>query len=116
MMTSDDERRNRLRGTNARQVIVDELADMQATVTLRAEGGGAVITDEERREIARELRRCAVYGEDETLLGWWERLHFIATGDDDFIDMRSLFMRLAGLIDGSACADEQSEEVESMYR
>lgn len=75
-----------------------------------------MISDEERREIAQGLRRCAVYGEDETLLGWWERLHFIATGDDDFIDMRSLFVRLAGLIDGSACADEQSEEVESMYR
>ncbi len=75
-----------------------------------------MISDEKRKEIAQELRHYAAYGEDETLLGWWARLHFIATGDDDFIDMRSLFMRLAGLIDGSACADEQSEEVESMYR
>ena len=40
------------------------------------------ISDEKRREIAQELRRYAVYGEDETLLGWWVRLHFIATGDD----------------------------------
>ena len=31
-MISDDARGNRLRGTNARQVIVDELADMQTTV------------------------------------------------------------------------------------
>lgn len=75
-----------------------------------------MISDEERKEIAQELRRCAAYGEDETLLGWWARLYFVATGDDDFPDPRSLFMRLAGLIDGSACVDEQSEEVESMYR
>ena len=38
-----------------------------------------MISDTERREIAQELRHYAVYGEDETLLGWWARLHFIAT-------------------------------------
>ena len=65
-----------------------------------------MISDEERKEIAQELRHCAVYGEDETLLGWWERLHFIATGDDDFRDMRSLFMRLAGLIDRAEADDD----------
>ena len=48
-----------------------------------------MISDEERREIAQELRNYAVYGEDETLLGWWARLHFIATGEDDFPDPRS---------------------------
>lgn len=64
------------------------------------------ISDEKRREIAQELRRYAVYGEDETLLGWWVRLYFIATGDDDFPDMRSLFMRLAGLIDRAEVADD----------
>ncbi len=64
------------------------------------------ISDEKRREIAQELRRYAVYGEDETLLGWWVRLHFIATGDDDFPDMRSLFMRLAGLIDRAEVDDD----------
>lgn len=57
------------------------------------------ISDEKRREIAQELRNYAVYGEDETLLGWWARLHFIAMDDDDIPDPRSLFMRLAGLID-----------------
>ena len=71
-----------------------------------------MISDEERKEISQELRHYAVYGEDETLLGWWARLHFIATGDDDVPDPRALFMRLAGLIDGSACADEQGEEVD----
>lgn len=71
-----------------------------------------MISDEKRREIAQELRHYAVYGEDETLLGWWARLQYIATVEDDFPDPRSLFMRLAGLIDGSACADEQSTEVD----
>ena len=64
------------------------------------------ISDEKRREIAQELRRYAVYGEDETLLGWWVRLYFIATGDDDFLDMRSLFMLLAGLIDRAEVDDD----------
>lgn len=62
-----------------------------------------MISDTERREIAQELRNYAVYGEDETLLGWWARLHFIATGEDDFLDMRSLFDRLADLIDRPTC-------------
>lgn len=70
-----------------------------------------MISDEKRREIAQELRHYAFYGEDETLPGWWARLQFTAMDDDDFPDPRSLFMRLAGLIDGSACADEQSTEV-----
>lgn len=72
----------------------------------------STVNDEERREIARELRHYAVYGEGATLSEWWARLQSIATGEDDFPNPRSLFMRLAGLIDGSACADEQSEEVE----
>lgn len=59
--------------------------------------------DEERREIAQELRHYAVYGEGATLSEWWARLQSIATGEDDFPNPRSLFMRLAGLIDGSAC-------------
>ena len=71
------------------------------------------VSDEERREIARKLRYQAVYGETATLSEWWARLQSIATGEDDFPDPRSLFMRLAGLIDGSACASEQGEEVES---
>lgn len=65
-----------------------------------------VIGDEKCREIAQELRHYAVYGEDETLLGWWARLHFIAMDDDDFPDPRSLFMRLAGLIDRTEVADD----------
>lgn len=70
-----------------------------------------MISDEERREIARELRHYAAYGEGATLSEWWARLQSIATGEDDFPDPRSLFMRLAGLIDGETCCDEQSAEV-----
>lgn len=71
-----------------------------------------MISDEERSEIAQELRHYAAYDDGDTLSGWWARLQYIATGEDDFPDPRSLFMRLAGLIDGSACADEQSTEVD----
>lgn len=71
-----------------------------------------MISDEERSEIAQELRHYAAYADGDTLSGWWARLQYIATGEDDFPDPRSLFMRLAGLIDGSACADEQSTEVD----
>lgn len=71
-----------------------------------------MISDEKRREIAQELRHYAMYADGDTLSGWWARLQCIATGEDDFPDPRSLFMCLAGLIDGSACAGEQSEGVE----
>lgn len=65
-----------------------------------------MISDEKRREVAEELRHSAVYGEDETLLGWLARLYFIATDEDDFPDPRSLFMRLAGLIDRAEVDDD----------
>ena len=65
-----------------------------------------MISDEERKEIAQELRHYAAYGEDETLLGWWARLHFVVTSDDDFPDPRTLFMRLAELIDRAEVDDD----------
>lgn len=65
-----------------------------------------MISDEKRREIAQELRRYAVYGEGATLTEWWARLQYIATGEDDFPDPRSLFMRLAGLIDRAEVDDD----------
>lgn len=68
--------------------------------------------DEERREIAQELRHYAICGEGATLTEWWARLQSIVTGEDDFLNPSSLFMRLAGLIDDAACADEKGEEVE----
>lgn len=68
------------------------------------------VSDEERREIAQELRHYAFYADGDTLSGWWARLQSIATGEDDFPDPRSLFMRLAGLIGDAAGASEQGEE------
>lgn len=65
-----------------------------------------VTSDEERKEIAQELRHYAVYGEGATLSEWWARLQSIATGEDDFPDPRSLFMRLAGLIDRAEVDDD----------
>ena len=65
-----------------------------------------MISYEERKEIAQELRHYAAYGEDETLLGWWARLQYIATGENDFPDPRTLFMRLAGLIDRAEVDDD----------
>ena len=73
---------------------------------MRKEGGGAVISNEERREIAQELRHYAAYGEGATLSEWWARLQSIVTGEDDFPDPRSLFMRLAGLIDRAEVDDD----------
>lgn len=60
-----------------------------------------MISDEERKQIAQVLRHYAVYGEGATLPEWWARLQSIATGEDDFPDPRSLFMRLAGLMDSA---------------
>lgn len=65
-----------------------------------------MISDEKRKEIAQELRHCAVYGESAKLSEWWARLQSIATGEDDFSDPRSLFMRLAGLIDRAEVDDD----------
>lgn len=65
-----------------------------------------MISDEERREIAQELRHSAAYAEGDTLLGWWARLQFIATSEDDFPDPRSLFRSLAALIDRAEVDDD----------
>lgn len=65
-----------------------------------------MISDEERKEIAQDLRQCAAYAHDDTLSGWWARLQYIATGEDDFPDPRPLFMRLAELIDRAEVDDD----------
>ena len=65
-----------------------------------------MISDEERKEIAQELRHYAVYGEGATLTEWWARLQSIVTGEDDFPDPRSPFVRLAGLIDRAEVGDD----------
>ena len=70
-----------------------------------------MISNEKRREIAHELSFQAMYGVGATPSEWWARLQSIVMGEDDFPDPRSLFMRLARLMDDAACADEQSAEV-----
>ena len=65
-----------------------------------------MISDEECKQIAQELRHYAAYGEGATLSEWWARLQSVATGEDDFPDPRSLFMRLAGLIDRAEVGDD----------
>lgn len=65
-----------------------------------------MISDEECKQIAQELRHYAAYGEGATLSEWWARLQSIATGEDDFTDPRSLLMRLAGLIDRAEVDDD----------
>ena len=66
-MISDDARGNRLRGTNARQVIVDELADMQTTVLDLTETTRTVHGEEVRGWECRECGQSCeeMYGEYE---------------------------------------------------
>ena len=47
-----------------------------------------------------------MYADGDTLSGWWARLQYIATGEDDFPDPRSLLMRLAALIDRAEVDDD----------
>lgn len=58
-----------------------------------------MIDDETRRSVAEQLKHDAVYRDGSTLDEWWARLQSIACDCDDFPDPRSLFMRLAGLIE-----------------
>ncbi len=60
------------------------------------------ITDEQRREVAAELRRQAAYG-DGNLGEWWQRLQNIALGEVDFPKPEQLFELLADLIDRPTC-------------
>ncbi len=66
-MISDDARGNRLRGTNARQVIVDELADIQTTVLDLTETTWTVHGEEVRGWECRECGQSCeeMYGEYE---------------------------------------------------
>lgn len=64
------------------------------------------VSDEEHKEIAQELRHYAICGEGATLSEWWARLQSIVTGEDDFPNPSSLFMRLAGLIDRAEVDDD----------
>lgn len=57
-----------------------------------------MITDEERREIANELRRQAAYSSG-SLGEWWQRLQEIVTGEVDFANPQETYRAIADLID-----------------
>lgn len=58
-----------------------------------------MIDDATRHDVAKQLEHDAVYRDGSTLGEWWARLQSVACDCDDFPDPRSLFMRLAGLIE-----------------
>ncbi len=60
------------------------------------------VSDEQRREVAAELRRQAAYG-DGNLGEWWQRLQDIALDEVDFPKPEQLFEKLADLIDRPTC-------------
>lgn len=57
-----------------------------------------MITDDERREIANELRRQAAYSSG-SLGEWWQRLQEIVTGEIDFANPQETYRAIADLID-----------------
>lgn len=58
-----------------------------------------MIDDKARSSVAEQLKHDAIYHDGSTLGEWWARLQSVACDCDDFPDPRSLFMRLAGLIE-----------------
>lgn len=58
-----------------------------------------MVSDEEKRDIAAELRRYAAYHSGAYLSEWWCRLHELVTGEVDFPDPKETFLALADLIE-----------------
>lgn len=61
-----------------------------------------MITDDERREMANELRRHAAYSSG-SLGEWWQRLQEIVTGEIDFANPQETYRAIADLIDRPTC-------------
>ena len=61
-------------------------------------------TDNQRREVAAELRRQAAYC-DGSLSEWWQRLQDTVTGEVDFADPKETFNAIADLIECRMCKD-----------
>lgn len=61
-----------------------------------------MITDEERREVAEELRRQAAYSSG-SLGEWWQRLQETVTGEIDFANPQETYRAIADLIDRGVC-------------
>ena len=63
-------------------------------------------SNEEKQEIANELRRVAAYRSDGSLAEWWCRLQELVTGEVDFPDPQETFLALADLIEPEGDDDE----------
>lgn len=64
-------------------------------------------SNEEKRDIADELRRYAAYHSGACLSEWWCRLHELVTGEVDFPDPRETFNALADLIEPGVDDDDR---------
>lgn len=56
------------------------------------------ISDEDRHEVANELRRQAAYSSG-SLGEWWQRLQETVTGEVDFANPQETYRAIADLID-----------------
>lgn len=61
-----------------------------------------VVSDEERHEVAEELRRQAAYSSG-SLGEWWQRLQETVTGEIDFANPHETYRAIADLIDRGEC-------------
>ena len=67
-----------------------------------------MITDEERREVAEELRRQAAYSSG-SLGEWWQRLQETVTGEIDFANLQETYRAIADLSDRGECENVYDE-------
>lgn len=65
-------------------------------------------SDEERREVAEELRRQAAYSSG-SLGEWWQRLQETVTGEIDFASPQETYRAIADLIDRGVCYNVYDE-------
>ncbi len=62
------------------------------------------ISDEDRHEVAEELRRQVAYSSG-SLGEWWQRLQETVTGEVDFANPQETYQAIANLIDRPTCHD-----------
>lgn len=62
------------------------------------------ISDEDRHEVAEELRRQVAYSSG-SLGEWWQRLQETVTGEVDFANPQETYRAIADLIDRPVCHD-----------
>lgn len=64
------------------------------------------VSNEEKRDIANELRRYAAYHSGAYLSEWLCRLHELVTGEFDFPNPQDTFLALADLIEPKGDDDD----------